>query len=367
MKTRKVAAPAVQALLADRRYGLVRRASASGALAWVVQIRRQGKRYGHSFAAGKHGGERAAYRAARAWRDALLLKLGPAGSTAPCWQPPAGYAAGVSGVRVHMDRGRAYLIAATALPNGKVLSKMFSVDKYGEPEARRLAIAAREQHLQARAAYREQHPPTPRQSRTGSDWYLAPAMYGIYRVSSPRARAGQDIGSWRVQIKRDGVNVCDRLFADRNYGGKAAALAEAKAWRDRMARKHKPMLKVEQNQRLRRNNTSGVVGVCRSRIGDYEYYVAQTVLPGKYLSKAFSISKYGERQARALAIAAREQQLQQVSGYGLRNPGALPPDPTNMAKLRKRKGGSYPTAESDFQSDSYRRPKVRTHTKFRIP
>jgi hypothetical protein len=73
-----------------------------------------------------------------------------------------------------------------------------------------------------------------------------------------------------VQIKRSGEWVAGRSCLDAEYGGKLAALAIAQAYRDAMAREFKPLRKVVQNQRLRRNNTSGVAGVCRISIRENE-------------------------------------------------------------------------------------------------
>jgi hypothetical protein len=280
----------------------------------------------------------------------------------PRWQPPAGYATGLRGVCLKFEHGAAYFRVRTQLPNGKRLSRMFSIDKYGEPEALRLAKAERQQQRAVRIAYIAEHPSPPRtaakkpplpvptddtrcvtnahggkadavraaqatnKNKPGNQWYHPPEMYGIYRVQAKHARDDEGLGTWRVQIKRSGEWVCCRSFFDGDYEDRQAALAAAQAYRDEMAQTFKPLLKVVQNQRLRRNNTSGVAGVCRVWIGKYECYIAQTELPGrKNLRQVFSISKYGEDRAYALAIAERKRQLKYMAGYAQRNPGALSP------------------------------------------
>lgn len=166
-----------------------------------------------------------------------------------------------------------------------------------------------------------------RASKIGSAWYHPPDMYGIYRIRSKSAPEDEDIGTWRVQIKRCGEWVACRSFPDADHGGREATLAAAKAYRDEMAKKFKPLLKIVLNQRLRRNNTTGVAGVCHVWVRNNEYYIAQTELVGrKLLHKSFNIAIYGEERALALAIAERKRQLKRVEGYAQRNLGALPPE-----------------------------------------
>jgi hypothetical protein len=74
--------------------------------------------------------------------------------------------------------------------------------------------------------------------------------------------------------------------------------------------------------RLRKNNTSGIPGVCRyerasvaskSTERRFAYWLAFWVNEhGQSRQRKFAVSVHGERQAKALAIAERARQLKRV-------------------------------------------------------
>lgn len=123
---------------------------------------------------------------------------------------------------------------------------------------------------------------------------------------------------WRVQIQRKN-RVELSHFSDLQYGGKRKALQAAIAHRDALFQEmHGADYPQWRRSCKRRNNTSGMVGVGR--------YIAREMTGGKPVerpfwlgfwigddgkrhSRKFRVSKYGERQAKALARAAREQAL----------------------------------------------------------
>jgi hypothetical protein len=83
---------------------------------------------------------------------------------------------------------------------------------------------------------------------------------------------------------------------------------------------HPPQLSRDVRQRLRQTNTSGHAGVSRYRIGKHWYWVAQTKRrDGKPLKKSFRIDRYGEEQAKALAIEERKRQLLLIDHVVLRS------------------------------------------------
>ncbi len=143
-----------------------------------------------------------------------------------------------------------------------------------------------------------------------------PKQYGIYRAKTTGRLDGPgDNWSWRVMITRDGKPLCNKSFADKKYGDSDQALQAAIDYRDRVLARSPPARKRERNQMLRRNNTSGLAGVCRCTSRGREYYIAQTLLPdGTRLRKAFSIARHGEQAAMELAAAERQRQLAQVEG-----------------------------------------------------
>lgn len=155
----------------------------------------------------------------------------------------------------------------------------------------------------------------------------SPNHYGIYRAKTTgRLDAPGNNWSWRVMITRDHKALCNKSFSDKKYGGAEAALLAAIDYRDRLLERAHPAFKKDRNQLLRRNNTSGLAGVCRSAAKGRDYYVAQTLLPdGNRLRRAFSVAKYGDARARELAVAERAKQLAQVEGYAVLDPAALPP------------------------------------------
>lgn len=131
-------------------------------------------------------------------------------------------------------------------------------------------------------------------------------MYGI-----TRGRFG-----WKVDIKRQRVSHF-KQFTFNIYGGEVPALLRAQAWRDEIVRMHPPSSRVALANAMRRNNTSGIPGVqCRmGSDGQPTAWIANTYLgPGELLSKFFSVARHGAVEAKALAIAERQKQLQQMQG-----------------------------------------------------
>ncbi|MCL1635403.1 hypothetical protein M2650_12305 [Luteimonas sp. SX5] len=159
----------------------------------------------------------------------------------------------------------------------------------------------------------------------GQSFFHPPEMYGIYRAKTTgRLDAGGSSWTWRVMISRDKKWVCNRSFADVKYGGEQAALAAAIAYRDEMLQLAPPMAKTARNQQLRRNNTSGMPGVCRNCYRGYAFYMAQTLLPdGTRLRKTFGVAKHGEERARDLAMAERQRQLTLVERQASLQPAVL--------------------------------------------
>ena len=120
---------------------------------------------------------------------------------------------------------------------------------------------------------------------------------------------------WEVRIQRRGKTV-EKFFSDAKLGGNRLALAKAKKFRDQIESKMKPYTVKELAQRPSKRNQSGIVGVrFEERMtvtGGYEYYyptwVAQwTDTAGKRHTRAFSVKKYGMKEAKKKAITARQK------------------------------------------------------------
>jgi hypothetical protein len=144
-------------------------------------------------------------------------------------------------------------------------------------------------------------------------------MYGISRVDDPVHRTH----AWRVSLKRRGKALV-RNFPDKKYGSKRKALEAAKQHRDLLIAKHPPLKRVEFANVLRRNNKSGVSGVC---LVGCKYYLADKTerclwyweaiwptVPGRHESRRFSVARYGKRRAFEMACEARRKGLSKVKG-----------------------------------------------------
>lgn len=146
-----------------------------------------------------------------------------------------------------------------------------------------------------------------------------PPIYGITRVDNERSRTH----GWLVTIQRRGV-IFRKQFSDGILGGKAKALAAAKAYRDEIVARYPPLSRREHAEIVKKNNKSGVVGVCRYAVCGSDpnrstqrrcFWVASWTLPdGRAKRVKFSVRKYGEDGAFQLAVAARRKAIEQMNG-----------------------------------------------------
>lgn len=119
---------------------------------------------------------------------------------------------------------------------------------------------------------------------------------------------------WRVALQRRGMRIV-KQFSDGVWGGKAQALVAAKNYRDALIREIPPLSKLEYANFKRKNNRSGIAGVCRVVDGNTPIWVASLQLPdGRKLQKSFSEIKHGAQHARELAIEARQKMLRRIKG-----------------------------------------------------
>lgn len=118
---------------------------------------------------------------------------------------------------------------------------------------------------------------------------------------------------WEVRLQRRGDKV-QKFFNDRRFGGKRLALKAAQLFRNELESKLKPLSVADRAQSPSVRNQSGTVGVRRhhqvDHRGEYEYHyyywVAQwTDGLGHRKTKSFSVEEHGEKKAKQLAIAAR--------------------------------------------------------------
>jgi hypothetical protein len=118
---------------------------------WLVRLQRRGRIYHRQFSDHVHGGKRKALEAAKAYRDHLDLALPPLTRQEVCSIKKKNNRSGISGVMrvdvLEKKRGRlyrrVYWDVQWPIGNGKARHKKFSVKKYGERHAFRLAVKAR--------------------------------------------------------------------------------------------------------------------------------------------------------------------------------------------------------------------------------
>ena len=119
---------------------------------WQVRLQRRGKRYGRYFSDGVHGGASGAFRAARRWRDELLRELEEAEQIRICALSSRNQSGvvGVSRVTVATNGSSYEFWQATWSPEpGRRRTVKFSIRRYGDRKAFRLAVLAREEGVGA--------------------------------------------------------------------------------------------------------------------------------------------------------------------------------------------------------------------------
>jgi len=146
------------------------------------------------------------------------------------------------------------------------------------------------------------------------------AMYGISRIDDDKHRSH----AWRVSLSRRGKRYV-KNFADKKYGGKTKALASARQYRDELVSDIPPLSRKEFCSILRRNNKSGVSGVCKygkpfslkdGTVKKNWYWEATWPAGnGKQANITFSVNEYGDDKARELAIKARRSAMRRIKGH----------------------------------------------------
>ncbi len=140
-----------------------------------------------------------------------------------------------------------------------------------------------------------------------------PSKPGITRLDQEEAATR----GWQVRLQWKGVRF-GRFFSDSAWGGREAALSCAERYRDRLlARLERRRLRASSSPRSHlapaARNRSGVVGVARivqrSASGtEYHFWQASWVTPdGVRKTVRYSVLKFGEEAALALAIEARRK------------------------------------------------------------
>ncbi|MBI5568591.1 MAG: AP2 domain-containing protein [Desulfomonile tiedjei] len=178
---------------------------------------------------------------------------------------------------------------------------------------------------------------------------------------------------WVVVVTRKGESIVKR-FSDGTYGGKRKALEAAVEYRDALLAQDEPFdHQIWIRTRLRKNNKSGIPGVHRYEIRDNsgngnvrEYWIATwTNEHGVTRQRKFSIARYGEEEAKLLAIAERDYQLRRVVAINVAAREAEPPDQEKVWQASRVEegrdgegGGKVRTGSGDHQRGRQERIRV---------
>lgn len=139
--------------LSTKHYAIRRARADTPSPRWVVTLYRRGAEICKAFCDQKYGSTEAALAAAIAFRDQVLADIPPLTLREMCAVVRRNNKTGVPGVHRLLNRGRPKWMAVLNLPDGRHPSRSFSIAKYGEEEAYRLAVAARAELLQQVEGY----------------------------------------------------------------------------------------------------------------------------------------------------------------------------------------------------------------------
>lgn len=126
---------------------------------------------------------------------------------------------------------------------------------------------------------------------------------------------GPQVRGWMVRLQNRGQQSV-KFFNDQTFGGNRQAMIAAKQFRDELEKNSRAYTVKELAQRPSVRNSSGTVGVRKhqqiDQRGDtpyvYDYWVAQWIDGlGHRKTRMFSVRKYGNREAKRLAMSARRQ------------------------------------------------------------
>jgi hypothetical protein len=141
-------------------------------------------------------------------------------------------------------------------------------------------------------------------------------LHHIYRMDIEKG----SVHTWQVKAVRFNI-IKTKNFSDTRYGGRDKALQAAIRYRDELLAQidhfaHQMWIRSA----IPSSNTSGISGVTRCELGDkrspnsrYVGWAAQwTNEHGIHRQRWFSVARYGEHEAKRLAIVERESQLKRV-------------------------------------------------------
>jgi hypothetical protein len=142
-------------------------------------------------------------------------------------------------------------------------------------------------------------------------------LHADYRHIIRQETTGKTAAGWKVNLKRRS-RYMHKYFPDAKYGGRENALEAAQAYLDSlMSAASNPDYMLWRRIKKPATNTSGIVGVGRYAV---KYRKRRRLLwqamwedaDGKKHCKRYFVSTHGERQAKALAVAARRDAMAEL-------------------------------------------------------
>ena len=136
---------------------------------------------------------------------------------------------------------------------------------------------------------------------------------GVSRIDQPEKHNH----GFYVRLTRNGKRFA-KFFSDHAHGSKDKALSAASKYYAELDKKYPRMARKAFAQIARRENKTGLLGV--SKITKdvkgkvYKFWQATwSPTPGTVAKKAYSIKKYGDDKAKALAIKARKKGVSEMA------------------------------------------------------
>ena len=123
------------------------------------------------------------------------------------------------------------------------------------------------------------------------------------------------VNGWFVRYMREGA-LFRKTFNDNDYGGEDQSYAAAEEFHRQLVSYFPPRTRKEHSEQ-RRKNSREIIGVSRVtkviKNKEYDFWQASwtDVSLGKSRNKVFSVNKYGEEEAKRMAVETRQAHLEE--------------------------------------------------------
>jgi hypothetical protein len=169
---------------------------------------------------------------------------------------------------------------------------------------------------------------------------------------------------WVVTLQRKGAMIVKR-FSDGVYGGKREALDAAVEYRDSFLALENPFdHQIWIRTRRRKNNKSGIPGVLRYEVAENAntgrvrafWLASWTDEHGATRTRKFSVTRYGEQEARRLAVAERGRQLNRVCAINTEDRVFQRPDHDEIWEASQKQADRRPRRKTKTRTEKAELP-----------